>query len=473
MKIQDTIRELIVPQAVPLLWQGWEMGMPTASYSEGAVYDIYTNDEDHARHASAIISAFPANDSYPSARAEKEALDRLQTLAAQEGHVPDGLRSCRGILRPAERLSGMYSHDGRTAGSWSIIRTEKVEPISHHLQTHRIDAASIVAQMVELAQTLEEMHEAGIIHGTLRMERLFVAEDGTMRIGGVAYAKHYDPKTIASGLGARDVYQLCTAMRWMVDRVEVPDRILEILLKRTSATPSERYQTAQALRTDLEKVAAAMVPAEGNAVRPKRPVWIAVVIAAVLLITLLTQCGRGKRTAPTTSTETVPIVAETVSTEAEDDGAADVVSTEVAAETPAGSVPMSGIAQVTVTSCHIRSAPNKDDPDNILTIMYRGSYVCLTAKADDWYAVNYAGGTGYIHSSMLTVEDCSPKAGHVTATDCDLRSTPDHQSSSNIKQTLPEGTSFTSYAYNGDWFFVGLADGTLGFVSDTAAVLDE
>ena len=96
----------------------------------------------------------------------------------------------------------------------------------------------------------------------------------------------------------------------MVDRVEVPDRILEILLKGTSATPSERYQTAQALRTDLEKVAAAMVPAEGNAVRPKRPVWIAVVIAAVLLITLLTQCGRGKRTAPTTSTETVPIVAE-------------------------------------------------------------------------------------------------------------------------------------------------------------------
>ena len=179
MKIQDTIRELIVPQAVPLLWQGWEMGMLTASYSEGAVYDIYTNDADHARHASAIISAFPAHDSYPNARAEKEALDRLQTLAAQEGHVPDGL--------------------------WSIIRTEKVEPVTHHLQTHRIDAASIVAQMVELAQTLEEMHEAGIIHGTLRMERLFVAEDGTMRIGGVAYAKHYDPKTIASGLGARDV----------------------------------------------------------------------------------------------------------------------------------------------------------------------------------------------------------------------------------------------------------------------------
>ena len=107
-----------------------------------------------------------------------------------------------------------------------------------------------------------------------------------------------------------------------------------------------------------------------------------------------------------------------------------------------------------------------------LAVIPEGATITITAKNGSWYKTSYAGKTGYVHSSYVTIQsnsnstsgDVAYSAAGVTyncPSGLNLRTSP--STSSTVLLSIPQNTSLTITAKNGSWYKVSYA-GKTGYV---------
>ena len=106
-----------------------------------------------------------------------------------------------------------------------------------------------------------------------------------------------------------------------------------------------------------------------------------------------------------------------------------------------------------------------------LALIPEGATITITAKNGSWYKTSYAGQTGYVHASYVTIQSNSTSGdvaynatGKITNTDNEGLSLRQSASTSSTRLALiPEGATITITAKNGSWYKTSYA-GQTGYV---------
>jgi len=257
-------------------------------------------------------------------RARQPSLDRVVALKVLVEPVADAGFAER-FQREAHALASL-SHPGIVsvydfgrAGEYWYITMELVDGtdlrrvIDGRAMTPR-EALSIVSQVCE---ALQYAHDQGVVHRDIKPGNVLLDRDGNVKISDFGLAKmtgqrpslaltrasqvmgtpHYmAPEQMETPLEVdhrADIYSVGVVLYELLtgelpmgnfalpsQRVQVDVRLDEVVLRALQKDPPKRYQSATAVRTDVDEVVKNPEPARSPAVRGSRPLLLAWSVAA-------------------------------------------------------------------------------------------------------------------------------------------------------------------------------------------------
>jgi serine/threonine protein kinase/tetratricopeptide (TPR) repeat protein len=233
-------------------------------------------------------------------------------------------------------IATIFEFSSQNSTDYLVTEYISGQPLDQKLSTGELSEKEVVGLGIQLAQGLSAAHEHGIVHRDLKPANLRLTSDGRLKIldfglaqlmphsseGGLTATltqsqevsgtlPYMSPEQLRGGMAdARTdiwaagtvLYEVATARRPFEERVPtaltddiihktpLPPRNLKptispkleaVILKCLEKEPANRYQSAQELQTDLERLRTGVTP-----IAARRQLWPMLTVAAVLLALL-------------------------------------------------------------------------------------------------------------------------------------------------------------------------------------------
>lgn len=207
---------------------------------------------------------------------QKVVIKRYDTTGSlyQSDKIPDTSDlSCKGIPRCIEQI--------RTADARYVVREYiEGENLAQYAREHRFHEAEIIQTGLQLSGILTCLHgrKNPIVHRDIKPENIIMQNDGSVSLIDFGISREYknDQKSDTVVVGTRqyaapeqygfqqtdnrsDIYSLGMVLAWMLyGKAEMPDKpagkLEKIIQKCTAFAPKDRYQSAEELGKDLQKL---------------------------------------------------------------------------------------------------------------------------------------------------------------------------------------------------------------------------
>jgi serine/threonine protein kinase len=216
-------------------------------------------------------------------------------------------------------------YDYGEAGSYAFLLMEYVPGMTLRqlLQRGKLTPDEALAIVPRICEALQFAHQQGVVHRDIKPENILLDEQGRVKIGDFGIAKIADP---ASGVGLTQDRQVIGTPHYMApEQVERPQtvdhradiyslgvvfyemltgelplgkflppsqkswadvRLDPVVLQALEKEPERRYQQASEVKTAIEQLEAAPVPAP-PVIKPAATAWKPVLLAAAALFFLL------------------------------------------------------------------------------------------------------------------------------------------------------------------------------------------
>ena len=230
----------------------------------------------------------------------------LKLLAPERGHDP---AFAERFAREAQALAKLSHpnivtiHDFGQAGGYYYLLMEFVDGVNlrQAMQAGRFTPDQALAIVPPVCEALQYAHSRGLVHRDIKPENLLLDRDGRVKIADFGIAKMLDtndpdttgvaesqpagtPRCMAPEQrdAARrtdhraDIYSLGVVLYELLTgeapgdrfvppsrRLQIDVRLDEIVLRALEAEPNRRYQTAVEMRTQVEGLRTAALPAPG------------------------------------------------------------------------------------------------------------------------------------------------------------------------------------------------------------------
>jgi len=249
-------------------------------------------------------------------RARQRKLDRLVAIKLLLPDLDDDPEFAERFAREARTLARLNHpgivgiHDFGEADGIFYLIMEYVEGanLRELMASGRMTPRDALALIPQICDALQFAHDAGIVHRDIKPENILVDQDGRVRIADFGLAKLVDGEQPTIGLtrthqgmgtphymapeqvGAAsqvdhraDIYSLGVVLYEMLTgelpigrfgppSAKAPDsaRLDPVVMKSLASDPSERYQHARDVKSDLETGSQGTQPAEPNTRQPHR-----------------------------------------------------------------------------------------------------------------------------------------------------------------------------------------------------------
>lgn len=207
---------------------------------------------------------------------QKVVIKRYDTTGPlyQPDKIPDTSDlSCKGIPRCIEQI--------RTADARYVVREYiEGENLAQYARGHRFQKTEIIQIGLQLIGILTCLHgrKNPIVHRDIKPENIIMQKDGSVLLIDFGISREYkdDQKSDTVVVGTRqyaapeqygfqqtdnrsDIYSLGMVLAWMLyGKAEIPDqpagKLEKIIQKCTAFAPKDRYQSAEELGKDLQKL---------------------------------------------------------------------------------------------------------------------------------------------------------------------------------------------------------------------------
>ena len=297
--------------SISIPWSGWEAVKVLGKGSFGTVYEIQRNDSGVEEKAALKVIPVPQNldelyDLYgtelTSASIEEWCRGRIENIK-KEYSVLIKLKGARNIVR-CEDMAVVSRNDAE--GYNIYIRMELLEPLNKLLRTKELSEDETVRLAADICRALSTCERHNIVHRDIKPENILVGENGEFKIGDFGIARELDHTTAASRTGTPpymapemvlgrkygrtvDIYALGILLYrllnnnklpfWPADHIPDPNEIerafnrrlsgeqfpepargsrefRRIIMKACAFAPEDRYQTADEMLADINRMIA-------------------------------------------------------------------------------------------------------------------------------------------------------------------------------------------------------------------------
>lgn len=297
------------------LFGGWKIDEEIGEGSYGVVYRV-SKEEMGRKYVSAVkLITIPSKEQFHEARSsfgndEKTLRDYFEDIVHNIIREVDMLHSLSGN----GNILNYHDHsviERKENMGWDIlIRMEYVRSLPEYLKENRMSRGSVLQLGIDICNALELCSKKGIIHRDIKDDNIFVSDDGIFKLGDFGIARELSKSGRAASMrgtplymapevyrgdkydAAVDIYSLGIVLYKLLNHGRMPfmpqwpsavrfsdsEQALErrlvgeelpapdtasgalaaAVLKACAHKPEDRYATATQMKTELEKVLAAM-----------------------------------------------------------------------------------------------------------------------------------------------------------------------------------------------------------------------
>ena len=314
-------------------WPGWQTVRVIGRGSFGAVYEIKREVFGHEERAAMKWIAIPQSDKdvedlmldgYDEESLTKRFEGYLQDIVREYSMMAD-MKGCANIVY-CDDVKYIQQENGI---GWNIfIKMELLTPMAKALGK-TIPEEQVIKLGKDMCSALVFCEERNVIHRDIKPQNIFIAPDGTYKLGDFGIAKTAERTTSGTKTGTykymapevynnqpygarADIYSLGLVLYWMLNDRRTPflplppavpgpteeddarrrrfsgevipppaygsRRLKAIVLKACAFNPEERYRTAQEMLTDLNALTIAAyddeetaAPYAGGVLHPEKP----------------------------------------------------------------------------------------------------------------------------------------------------------------------------------------------------------
>ena len=184
------------------IWPGWQAVRLIGEGSFGKVYEIVRSSfgiEEHS--ALKVISIPPSDAELQSLR--RDGLDERSTTEYFRGLLDEFVQEISLMSKLKGNAHIVAYEDYAVVKNpdcfgWKIlIRMELLTDLPSYLRTHPVTQDLVVRMATELCTALEECGAAGVIHRDIKPDNIFVAKDGSFKLGDFGVARTIEKTSAA------------------------------------------------------------------------------------------------------------------------------------------------------------------------------------------------------------------------------------------------------------------------------------
>ncbi|MEA4823982.1 MAG: VanW family protein [Clostridiaceae bacterium] len=167
-------------EAVTFVWPEWSTESVESETANSVVYRARRVEFNETLYAAIKITKIPVE----PGKNRAEVRQRIEEWSAQMA----SLRSVTGLLVP-EDVKVVDTADGFAVH----MRMEYCSRLAVYAASHALSASELIEMGIDICTALDAMEKAGVVHGDVRPEHIFVSKRGSYRLGGFSVSRALSP----------------------------------------------------------------------------------------------------------------------------------------------------------------------------------------------------------------------------------------------------------------------------------------
>jgi len=193
------------------LWENWLIEIPIGKGSFGSVYKVYREELGHKYTSAVKIISIPSEDQYKEAEASFGGDE-----ASLSGYFEDIVHNIVNEINMLYTLSGNSNIVGyqdhkvvkkEDRVGWDIlIRMEYVTPLKKYCASNTMTEEQVTQLGIDICTALQLCSKKGIIHRDIKDDNIFVNEDGVFKLGDFGISKELSKSGRAASMRGTPLY---------------------------------------------------------------------------------------------------------------------------------------------------------------------------------------------------------------------------------------------------------------------------